>query len=150
FAIARFRIADEPQAARLDVFEAADVIPEREVRDVVVERVRGEVTAPDIVVDGAVDVVAQDAAPRVEQPLGVAFFVEAVAAAGVAIARIAIARVAILSVAAAASITWVPRVAGVASLTWATRVASVACSVRWRFRRGAARGGGWRFGHRTG
>jgi hypothetical protein len=59
-AVARLRVADQPQHAALHVRGAADVVPHREVRDVVVERVRGEVAAPDVVVDRAVDVVAED------------------------------------------------------------------------------------------
>jgi hypothetical protein len=62
FAVTRDRVADELQAARGDVFDTAGVIPDREVGDVVVQRVRGEVAAPHVVVDVAVDVVAQDAA----------------------------------------------------------------------------------------
>src|SRR5690348_7352465 len=62
FAITRGRVADELQPARGNVFDTARVVPDREVGDVVIERVGGEVTAPDVVVDGAVGVVAQDAA----------------------------------------------------------------------------------------
>ncbi len=63
---ARLRIADQPQRARRDVLRAADVVPEREVGDVVVERIGGEVAPPDILVDRAVDVVAQDAPGGIE------------------------------------------------------------------------------------
>ena len=74
-AIARDRIADQLQAPRGDVFDAAGVVPDREVGDVVVQRVGGEVAAPHVVVDGAVGVVAQDAAVLV----GDAIFVVIVA-----------------------------------------------------------------------
>ncbi len=46
-----------------------DVVPDREVGDVVVERVGGEVAPPHVLVDGAVDVVAQDAARSIEGAL---------------------------------------------------------------------------------
>ena len=65
-AIARLRIADQPQRARGDVCRTAHVVPDREIGDVVVERVGGEVAAPDVLVDGAVDVVAQDAPGLIE------------------------------------------------------------------------------------
>ena len=75
-----------------DIFSAADVIPQREIRNVVIERVGGEIATPDIVINIAVDVVTQDAAVRVEHALGVGFFVEAVttAVAAATLARIAI------------------------------------------------------------
>ena len=60
----------------LRVLDAADVVPDREVLDVVVQRVGGEVAAPDVFVDRAVEVVAQDAAALVEH--AVAAFVDAV------------------------------------------------------------------------
>ena len=61
-AIARLGIADQPQLALPDIGDTTHVIPDREIGDVVVERVRTEVTAPYILVDGAVEIVAQDAA----------------------------------------------------------------------------------------
>ena len=70
-AIARLRIPDEAQRARGDVLRAVHVVPEREVRDVVIERVRREVAPPDILVDRAVDVIAQDATRGVEATVGV-------------------------------------------------------------------------------
>ena len=60
-AVARLGIADQPDRAGADVLDAADVIPDREVLDVVVQRVAGEVAAPDVLVDRAVDVVAKQA-----------------------------------------------------------------------------------------
>ncbi len=75
-AIARLRIADHAQHALTRVVDAADVIPDREVLDVVVQSVGGEIAPPDIFVDRAVEVVAQDAAALVEH--AVAAFVDAV------------------------------------------------------------------------
>ena len=49
--------------------DTADVVPDREVGDVVVERVGGEIAPPDVLVDRAVDVVAQDASGRIEHAL---------------------------------------------------------------------------------
>ena len=60
-AIARLGIPDQADRAGADVLEAADVIPDREVLDVVVQRIAGEVAAPDVLVDRAVDVVAKQA-----------------------------------------------------------------------------------------
>ena len=56
------RIADQDQAALIDVAHAVDVVPDAEVGNVVIERIAGEVAAPDVLFDGAVDVVAQDTA----------------------------------------------------------------------------------------
>ena len=46
----------------LYVFDAADEVPDAVVRDIVVERIAGEVTAPDVCLDATVDVVADNAA----------------------------------------------------------------------------------------
>jgi hypothetical protein len=62
FAITLFGIADQPQRARTHVAHTVDVIPNAEVRDVVVERVDGEIAPPNILADRSVDVVAQNAA----------------------------------------------------------------------------------------
>ena len=59
--IACLGIPDQADRAGADVLEAADVVPDREVLDVVVQRIAGEVAAPDILVDSAVDVVAKQA-----------------------------------------------------------------------------------------
>ena len=56
----RLGIADEAQASRLHIFEAAAVIPHRKIGDVVVQRIGGEIPSPNVLVDGAVDVVAQN------------------------------------------------------------------------------------------
>ncbi len=53
-------IADENQLAAFDVRDTAHVVPDTEVTDVVVERIAGEVTAPDVLIDAAVDIVAND------------------------------------------------------------------------------------------
>ena len=50
---------------RLDVLDAADVVPDAEVGDVVVERVAREIATPHVLIDAAVDVVANNAALRV-------------------------------------------------------------------------------------
>ena len=71
-AVTRLRIADQPQPLGLHILEAAAVVPHREVGDVVVQRIAGEVAAPDILVDAAVHVVAQDAALGAEHPLALA------------------------------------------------------------------------------
>jgi len=55
-----FRVADQHNPFLADVFETARVIPDAEVRDVVVKRITGEVPAPDILVDRPVNVVTQD------------------------------------------------------------------------------------------
>jgi hypothetical protein len=82
-AVACDRIADQLETPRADVLDAARVVPDREVRDVVVQRVGREIAAPDVVVDGAVGVVAQDAAVLV----GDAILVFVVAVAGARVAR---------------------------------------------------------------
>ena len=79
-AIALLGVADQLQPARLHVLEAAAVVPHREVLDGVVQRVGGEVAADRVVLDGAVDVVAQQAAVLVQ--LAVAAAVVAVGAEG--------------------------------------------------------------------
>ena len=61
-AIARYGIADQPQGAAGDIVHPAGVIPDAEVGDVVVERVDREIPAPNILVDGPVDVVAENPA----------------------------------------------------------------------------------------
>ena len=70
-AVARLGIADQAQRARTDVGDAAGEIPDREVLDVVVERVAGEVAAPDVLVDRAVDVVAQQPTAMIVHEIGV-------------------------------------------------------------------------------
>ena len=82
-AITRHGVAYQLQAPRRDVLDATRVIPDREVRDVVVQRVRGEIPAPDVIVDGAVSVVAQDAPVFV----GDAVFIVLVGGAGARVAR---------------------------------------------------------------
>ena len=77
---AGLRIADQPQAPGGDVFHAADVVPDGEVGDVVVERIGREIAAPDVFVDGAVDVVPQDASGLIEFALGI--LIRGVAACG--------------------------------------------------------------------
>ena len=64
-AIARLRIADHAQPVRREILRAADVVPDRKVGDVVVERVDGEIAPPDVLLDAAVDVVAQQPAVRI-------------------------------------------------------------------------------------
>ena len=61
-AITLLGIADQSQAALLDVGEAADVVAHGEILDRVVQRVHREVAADRVVLDAAVDVVAHDAA----------------------------------------------------------------------------------------
>src|SRR5690606_41285162 len=68
----RLRVDAQTQGPALDVLESGRVVPEREVADVVVERVDGEIAPPDVLVDRAVDVVAQDAARLVVQAVVVA------------------------------------------------------------------------------
>ena len=46
----------------LDIFYATCVIPNAEIRDVVVERIAGEVAAPHVLVDASVDIVPNNAA----------------------------------------------------------------------------------------
>ena len=62
FAISGHRVADQPQRAAGDIFHAARVVPDAEVGNVVVERIDREIPAPDVFVDGAVDVIADDPA----------------------------------------------------------------------------------------
>src|ERR1700690_690750 len=68
-AIARVRVADEPQAPRPDILDTADEIPNREILDAVIESVRREVAAPNILADRSIDVVAQDAALGIDGPV---------------------------------------------------------------------------------
>ena len=64
-AVARVRIADQAQQARLHVGIAAGVVADREILDRVIQRIGGEVAADRVLLDGSVDVVAQDAAALV-------------------------------------------------------------------------------------
>ena len=59
-------LADGAQRPRLDVVEAAGVVEDRVFDGIVVERVDGEVPAEGVLVQGAVDVVAQQHAVRGE------------------------------------------------------------------------------------
>src|SRR5579863_1641362 len=65
-AVARLGIADETELARGNVLDAAHVVPNGKVGDVVVERVGGEIAPPDVLIDRAVDVVAQNPSARIE------------------------------------------------------------------------------------
>ena len=60
FAHAHLRIADQDNTPVPDIIEPTRVVPDAEIGNVVVQRVAGEIPAPDIFVNGAVDVVAQD------------------------------------------------------------------------------------------
>jgi hypothetical protein len=71
-AVACLWVADQADRPRADVFDAADVIPDREVLDVVVERVAGEVSSPHVLVDRAVHVVSQEPSAIVVQAVVVA------------------------------------------------------------------------------
>ena len=72
-AIAGLRIADQLETPRLDIAHAIDEIPDREILDVVVKPVGGEIAPPNVLFDGAVDVVAQNASRLIEGPmLGIA------------------------------------------------------------------------------
>src|SRR5581483_10942757 len=62
FAVALLRVADQAQHARVEIGVAAYVVAHAEVGDVVVERVDREVAAHRIFFEGAVYIVAQDAA----------------------------------------------------------------------------------------
>ena len=62
-AVPRLRIADQAQLPRLDVGHAAGEVPDRKISDVVVKGIGREVPAPDVFLDGPVDVVA-------DQPTG--------------------------------------------------------------------------------
>jgi len=68
-AIAGFRIADQLQPSRADVSRTADEIPNREILDVVVKAVGGEIPPPDVFLNRTVDVVAQNAARGVERAM---------------------------------------------------------------------------------
>jgi hypothetical protein len=56
------RIADQPDQPGLEVGDAAHVVEHREIGDIVIQGVDGEIAPPGIVLDAAVDVVAEDAA----------------------------------------------------------------------------------------
>jgi hypothetical protein len=45
------------------------VIPNRKIGDVVIERVAGEVATPDVIIDGAIDVVANNEATLIDDTL---------------------------------------------------------------------------------
>src|SRR5690606_25480526 len=62
---------DQHQPPAADVLYAADVVPDTEVGDVVVEGVAGEIPPPGIFLDAAVDVVPEDAAFHVVGHVGV-------------------------------------------------------------------------------
>src|SRR5690606_35748491 len=66
FSIARLRIADQTQHACTSIFDASDVIPNREIADVVVEGIRCEISPPYVLFDRAVEIVAQDAPALIE------------------------------------------------------------------------------------
>ena len=57
-------VADQHQAAALNVLHSIDVVPDTEIGDVVIQRITGEIAPPDILADAAIDIVAQDS-PRV-------------------------------------------------------------------------------------
>jgi hypothetical protein len=69
FTVARRGIADHAQDTIARVLDAAHVIPDRVILDVVVERVGGEIAAPHVFFDRAVEVVAQDAAVLVDRAM---------------------------------------------------------------------------------
>jgi len=46
----------------LDIANAARVVPNTEIGDVVIERITGEVAAPDILLDRAIDIIADNSA----------------------------------------------------------------------------------------
>ena len=71
-AVARLRVADQAQGACAHVLDAADVVPDREVLDVVVEGVAGEVAPPHVLVNRPVDVVAQEPTALVVRTVDVA------------------------------------------------------------------------------
>ena len=60
FPHAYFRITYEDDALVVNILETAGVIPDTEIGNVVVEGITGEVAPPRILIDGAVDVVAQN------------------------------------------------------------------------------------------
>ena len=61
-AVARFRVADQAQQARLHVLVAAHVVAHREILDRVIQGIGSEIAAHRVVLDAAIDVVAQQAA----------------------------------------------------------------------------------------
>ena len=64
-AVPGLRIADQSQHALADIVDAARVVPHREIGDVVIKRIRREIAPPDVLVDRAIDVVAQNASALV-------------------------------------------------------------------------------------
>ena len=74
-AITRDGIADQTQQARVDVLNAIDMIDHREIGDVVVECVDGEVTAKGVFFQAAVDIVADNAPFRIHMALPAARFI---------------------------------------------------------------------------
>ena len=62
FAVASLNVTDQSEALCLDVGQPAHVIPDREVGDVVIERVDREIAPPHVFVNAAVHVVAQQPA----------------------------------------------------------------------------------------
>ncbi len=64
--VAGLGVADQADRAGLDVAHAVHEVPDREISDVVVEGVDGEVAAPGVLLDGAEGVVLDDAAGRVQ------------------------------------------------------------------------------------
>src|SRR5210317_1655962 len=58
---AHLGIADQYDAFPHDVLEPARVIPNAEIGNVVIQRIAREITPPDILVNGTIDVIPQDA-----------------------------------------------------------------------------------------
>ena len=61
FPVALVRVADQPQHPGADIIDAAGVIPDRKIGDVVIQRICSEITAPHVIINVAVAVIAQDA-----------------------------------------------------------------------------------------
>ena len=64
-------VPDDDQKAPLHILESIDVVPNAEIRDVVIECVAGEIAAPDIFVDAAINIVSKYAAPVIVCNIGV-------------------------------------------------------------------------------
>src|SRR5690606_24811683 len=64
------------QDAGARIVDATHIVPNREIVDVVVQSVRSEVAAPDVLVNRPVQIVAEDTTTRIEHPMGA--FVHAV------------------------------------------------------------------------
>src|SRR5690606_22882590 len=73
FAQALVRVSNEDQPPEAHVLDASNVVPDAEVGNVVIQRVTGEIPAPDVFFDLPVDVVAENSSFEIVRDVGIVF-----------------------------------------------------------------------------